>query len=503
LGYTLLVNWAGLIWFGVALLVFFVTTFVQIAYALREEVSSLAEVKEKVLAGLRFLNAADRIVKVGTPACNLPPANICEPEAPAVIPTSGQNWLECLKSLKIVLLSNLILGVLVFLFVPWIRKALFSVGIGDNGLVFVIIFMFAAGSYLNRKTVGNICLGRTNLSNWAVRFVGVAACLVAAFLLVVPLFDAFMPVTSVIGRLFSFRTSILLVGLGLVFSGGGHGLLRLSTYISATDAMRADQRPPVLYLRSFARESRLAAYRKRLEDFVSGVAQLGRLTAGIIKTMRMALASEDDDKISETVSPYFELKRERTFSLADGAGFAELIASGRIGFSDEQLTIARIFRQMGPYIGIARPGETTSWSDVGSWKLRVQAEHWKEVVSDLIQRARVIIIEAGSSKGLLWELTQVTQKARPRTVLLILPRGASEYNKFREYTASIFPVPLPNARPSSRFVMFDDWWNPYPLKATSNPQDSPITMMSITPILRPFLKRNGYEVPEFWTPMDN
>ena len=45
----------------------------------------------------------------------------------------------------------------------------------------------------------------------------------------------------------------------------------------------------------------------------------------------------------------------------------------------------------------------------------------EEVVTNLIKSSAIIIIEAGTSTWLLWEINQVVLLSPPRKVLLIMP----------------------------------------------------------------------------------
>jgi hypothetical protein len=201
---------------------------------------------------------------------------------------------------------------------------------------------------------------------------------------------------------------------------------------TAHDLMKADIRPPILYLRSFDKE-------------LDRASTFGRMS--YVRNPRgFYVASRKTDVTAL-------LRRDMTRSL---------LGSGRSSF-DEQMIFAEYFSAFGPYIAIGRPGETFENMDLGAAKLYVEDERWQETVLELLEISAAIVLEAGDSAGLGWELQQVVARARPRRLLLILPRRKQDYDEFRRFAASILPRSLPIASPESRLLTFADDWRPVPL----------------------------------------
>ncbi len=133
--------------------------------------------------------------------------------------------------------------------------------------------------------------------------------------------------------------------------------------ISADEAMALDPRPPSLYLRSFR------------DDGVSLLAQDGST-----------------------------LKRR---------------AVGLLGLPTPEEHMAKILARIGPLIAIGKPGEPLP--ELGAARLYVAHDQWQQTVTDLMQRAALVVVRVGASPGVLWEIEQaLAQLPRHRLVLAVL-----------------------------------------------------------------------------------
>ena len=153
----------------------------------------------------------------------------------------------------------------------------------------------------------------------------------------------------------------LMVFGGLALCVGGAVLLRRGMKHSAPsggDSLSHDGRPPIVYLRSFADES--DDY--RLPNFLHGV-------------------------FGHRIS-------------ADIPAWA----------SQEQFLLGKYLAKIGPYVAIGRPGEPLP--ELGAGRIYVGGK-WEEEVLSLLRRARLVVIRAGSSTGLHWELGQVMAAVEP------------------------------------------------------------------------------------------
>ncbi|MEU6867521.1 hypothetical protein ABZ924_30505 [Streptomyces sp. NPDC046876] len=126
--------------------------------------------------------------------------------------------------------------------------------------------------------------------------------------------------------------------------------------------------------------------------------------------------------------------------------------------------IVRSFRRFGRVAAVGQPGESLPLP--GADKLYLPLNDWKPVVSDLIGRARLVILVAGPGPGTLWEFTEAVRLLPPsRLVLLVLaePRPSlidppPSYEAFREALPAAFaargedlaPPVLPDCPPPAR-----------------------------------------------------
>jgi hypothetical protein len=181
--------------------------------------------------------------------------------------------------------------------------------------------------------------------------------------------------------------------------------------LRATDVLSRDNRPPVLYLRSF--------------------------------------------KADGKGQPPMPL----------GGGLVPMLI-GDVARSSFEDRLGHILSAIGPFIAIGNPEE--SGPPKGAARLYLSNEEWKERITELLSRAACVVVQAGSSQGLAWELETISKKCDPTKLVIGLPAGSSEkavdcaeFERFREITAHIFKQPLPDISKDSRFICFDDSWKPF------------------------------------------
>jgi hypothetical protein len=133
--------------------------------------------------------------------------------------------------------------------------------------------------------------------------------------------------------------------------------------------------------------------------------------------------------------------------------------TGRASF--EQV-LAHVTRKIGPLVAIGEPGHPPI---LGARNLYVGDDNWKEQVIDLAQRSQLVILTAGISSGVLWEVNTMTREVPPDRLLLNIP-GASRgerkesYVIFIQEAAEVFPAELPETINGGRFLSFGEDWQP-------------------------------------------
>lgn len=157
-----------------------------------------------------------------------------------------------------------------------------------------------------------------------------------------------------------------------------------------------------------------------------------------------------------------------------------------IGFR-EQDALGYVFRKVGPYIALGKPGERIP--ELGSSKIYVPNESWQSTIREFFRKSKLIIFRAGKTEGLKWELKELVQTVKPQKIVMILPVKDEDYSIFIQWANPIMLIALPQEYPSSRMVIFDEKWNPSCLRQGQ----------TLTKSFAPFLEQNGISVREtYW-----
>jgi hypothetical protein len=154
--------------------------------------------------------------------------------------------------------------------------------------------------------------------------------------------------------------TLLLVGATVLFRRG------LATMQPSADALMAsDQRPPVLLLRSFA-----------------------------------------DDRMSIAVAPTSGPMPPLTWS--------QMSSLARM-----EESIADQLRPFGPLVAIGKPGETLP--QLGASRNYYSGSEWQAAALELMREAVLIVVIAGLSPGLRWELEALAHAGHQSKLLVLMP----------------------------------------------------------------------------------
>lgn len=230
--------------------------------------------------------------------------------------------------------------------------------------------------------------------------------------------------------------------------------------VDGLEMMKSDPRPPVLFIRSFANEKRTS------------------MATGVVSRWIENFKNSEGVYLFH-VPPEFSGKWDNRKSLK----------KSHLGFKsmwDEQMIFSEFFEFIGPYVSIKRPDELLEDSSFGAASIEPIGLSWKMLVTELMEKAVIIVVEAGNTNSLIWEVEQIVERCKARKLLLILPHRQHEYDEFCRLTHSVFPQPLPHERPKSRLIMFDDYWTPKVLENVN---------LCVGDTLFPFCVRNGID----WT----
>lgn len=118
----------------------------------------------------------------------------------------------------------------------------------------------------------------------------------------------------------------------------------------------------------------------------------------------------------------------------------------------DELALASIFEDVGPFVAIGRPGDKLP--PLGAARFYVEDDKWRGAVDDLLRRAALVLLRAGKTQGLLWELRQSRKRLSPAHLAVLIPREREAYEAFRRAAAEAgLNVVLP-AFPADRIAKF-------------------------------------------------
>jgi hypothetical protein len=188
---------------------------------------------------------------------------------------------------------------------------------------------------------------------------------------------------------------------------------------SAKEKLTQDHRPPVLFLRSFYNDNQWAE--------------------GDYYTMQPA--------------PWL------------AGGVVNVLTRGPVGEYGEESQLEQIFNKVGPLIAIGKPGDPLP--PLGAHRLYVHRKKpWKSMVTELMRKASVVIIELSETRGVIWELQTAVRIVSPHRLLLLVPQEKDQYYATRETLKHVFPSPLPtyptgwyvlDSRIKGCFYFTSDW----------------------------------------------
>jgi hypothetical protein len=128
----------------------------------------------------------------------------------------------------------------------------------------------------------------------------------------------------------------------------------------------------------------------------------------------------------------------------------------------EEELLAKAVNGIGPLIAIGKPGETLP--KLGAMRLYVPDAIWQQTVKEKLKEARLIVVQAGMSEGLWWEISQCLLAASPDKVVLFfwkMPRIS--YNIFASRFEDNLSIKLPSIAHGdqmSGIIIFNDQWEP-------------------------------------------
>ena len=147
-------------------------------------------------------------------------------------------------------------------------------------------------------------------------------------------------------------------------------------------------------------------------------------------------------------------------------GLLFVFAEAVFGALSEEEQLADAVDEIGPLVAIGKPGEKLP--ELGAARLYVSDSEWRERVDQLMARAQLVILLAGTTEGFWWELKRTADQGAPEKLVLLFPFGKGRYRKFCERAERLLPHKLPEFPGGWRFrsrlraiLYFGPDWTPH------------------------------------------
>lgn len=166
----------------------------------------------------------------------------------------------------------------------------------------------------------------------------------------------------------------------------------------------------------------------------------------------------------------------------------------------EEVVVAFAARPVGPLVAVGRPEDRLPPFGARRVYSDEEGRDWREVVADYLDRAALVVVSAGSSEGLRWEIERVVSSVQPEKVI-VLPDFRAQYPAFTglnyswgasahgtagpkyavglfadnpvmpEVLTRLFPKPFPSTPGAVRAYWFDADWTSHADGESSVPGD--------------------------------
>jgi hypothetical protein len=176
--------------------------------------------------------------------------------------------------------------------------------------------------------------------------------------------------------------------------------------------------------------------------------------------------------------------------------------SGRRDRSTPEEFLVSVFNNIGPVVAVGSPGEELA--PLGAIRVYFRNEEWKEKVQTLMSISEFVVINAGYSTGLEWEMATAAQHVKPERLLIsfafwhTLKKSdlRTAYEVFKMQATRILGVTLPDNIENILLIYFNHEWKPGFIRLGGWKKFfyGGISAPAIRESLRPFLKERGIKL---------
>jgi hypothetical protein len=131
---------------------------------------------------------------------------------------------------------------------------------------------------------------------------------------------------------------------------------------------------------------------------------------------------------------------------------------------EDERVLAKIMGEAGPFVAIGKPGDTLP--PLGASRFYVPDSDWKRFVTRLLNEAALVLVLAGRTPGLGWEIQQCKRRTSFRRLIVLVPNDRTLYREFRGQVETRTRIRLPDFPNDSNLaagalaglILFDEKW---------------------------------------------
>lgn len=101
--------------------------------------------------------------------------------------------------------------------------------------------------------------------------------------------------------------------------------------------------------------------------------------------------------------------------------------------------LAWIMSRIGPVVAIGKPGEHLP--PLGAARVYVDDNNWRDTIAQLMDQAAVVVVRAGDTTNLWWEIEEAVARVPPGRVLIVALGPPEQWSQFKRQFIETFGAP--------------------------------------------------------------
>ncbi len=120
----------------------------------------------------------------------------------------------------------------------------------------------------------------------------------------------------------------------------------------------------------------------------------------------------------------------------------------------EEEQIAQVMNEIGPFIGIGKPGEKLP--ELGAARFYV-GDDWQAAIKNLMAQSQLVLLRGGATEGLMWEVNTATKTVEPERLVILVPEDQRQVDRFRAQAENYLPKKLPEELGAKAHAAWQMW----------------------------------------------